>query len=175
MTYNIFFISDTHFGHEAPYVKFRNPDDTGFLRPHGSATAGDEAMVENWNKVVKPEDRLYHLGDVVMSKKFLPILSRLNGRKVLIKGNHDQEKLSIYAKYFEDIRGVYHRPGMVMSHVPLHPGSIDRWGINVHGHLHGNRVRDEVGNIDTRYFSVCVEQINYTPIALEELRKQSGI
>lgn len=186
MGYNVFFISDTHFGHESPYTKFLR-EDGSFLRHHGSAEAGDEAMVENWNKVVKSNDRVYHVGDVSMTKKHLPILSRLNGRKVLIKGNHDIEKLNVYTPYFDDIRGSHQFDGMFICHVPIHPDSLGRWGFNIHGHLHHRRVmrtvietdmnafmqpRDfEVQIVDPRYFNVSVECINYTPISLEEVRK----
>ncbi len=178
---NIFFISDTHFGHESCYTKFFLEDGCTLLRPHGSAAAGDEAMVENWNKTVGPKDKVYHLGDIAMSKKALPILSRLNGEKVLIKGNHDIEKLSVYAQYFKDVRGSHQFDGMLLTHIPVHPQSLARWGFNVHGHLHSYRVTKpiyepdmtwEVEEIDPRYFCVSVEQINFTPISLEEVKKQ---
>lgn len=182
MSYNIFFISDTHFGHSKPYDTFLR-EDGSFLRPHGSAEAGDEAMVENWNKVVKPNDRVYHVGDVAMTKKHLPILNRLNGRKVLIKGNHDTEKLNVYTPYFDDIRGSHQFDGMFICHVPIHPDSLGRWGFNVHGHLHHRRVMKRKFTSsdgymvsaeiveDPTYFNVSVECINYTPISLEEIRK----
>jgi len=180
---NIFFISDTHFGHEAPYTKFMLKDGCTFSRPHGSAAAGDQAMEENWNKIVKPSDKVYHVGDIAMSKKYLPILDRLNGEKVLIRGNHDLEKASTYLKYFKDVRGVHQFDGLLISHIPVHPDSLARWGFNVHGHLHTNRVQREVevsndGSLsvyrvenDPRYFNVSVEQINYTPISLEQIKR----
>jgi calcineurin-like phosphoesterase family protein len=153
-------------------------------RPHGSAAAGDEAMVENWNKIVKPGDRVYHVGDVAMSKKHLPILNRLNGRKVLIKGNHDLESLKIYQEYFDDVRGSHQFSGVLITHIPVHPTSLARWGFNVHGHTHTNRVTMENPDrdneyepliIDPRYFCVSVEQINYTPISLEEVKKHKTV
>lgn len=178
---NIFFISDTHFGHQAPYTKFTQADGCTMLRPHGSAEIGDEAMVENWNKRVKPGDRVYHLGDVTMSHKHLPILARLNGNKVLIKGNHDTAKLSQYLPYFDDIRGSHQFDGVLLTHIPVHPDSLSRWGFNVHGHTHANSVMrdtlaaDDFGRYfkekDPRYFCVSVEQINYTPISLEEVKR----
>ena len=173
MAKNIFFISDTHFGHEAPYNKFLKNDKVTLLRPHGSAEAGDTAMVENWNRVVKPDDRVYHLGDVTMSHKAsaLEIFRKLNGKKVLIKGNHDVAKLSAYAEHFNDVRSIHHFDGVVITHVPLHPGSLSRWGTNVHGHTHANSVTDIQGNKDPRYLCVSVEQINYTPISLEQVKK----
>lgn len=171
---NIFFISDTHFGHGAPYTKFTLADGCTMSRPHGSAAAGDEAMVENWNKTVGPKDKVYHVGDIAMSKNHLPILDRLNGEKVLIRGNHDLEKASVYLKYFKDIRGSHQFDGILITHIPVHPGSLARWGFNVHGHLHTNRVMLD-DSIDPRYFNVSVEQINYTPISLEEIKKYKPV
>ena len=60
---------------------------------------------------------------------------------------------------------------MVLSHVPIHPESLGRWGANVHGHLHHFRVM-KGGQIDPNYISVCMEQINYTPISLEDVKKK---
>jgi hypothetical protein len=94
----------------------------------------------------------------------------MNGEKVLVKGNHDHCKAEQYLKYFKDIRGVDpHMKGFVLSHVPLHPDCLERWGTNIHGHLHSNRIM--LGNTpDPRYVSACMEQINYTPISLEEIK-----
>jgi calcineurin-like phosphoesterase family protein len=143
-------------------------------------------MEENWNKTVRPKDKVYHLGDLVMAKKHLPILERLNGEKVLIRGNHDLEKASVYLKYFKDVRGSHQFDGMLLTHIPVHPDSLARWGFNVHGHLHTNRVMKQVYHetssdlmlvdateleVDPRYYCVSVEQINYTPISLDEVKK----
>jgi len=179
---NIFFIGDTHFGHEKPYTTFLRKDGS-FLRPHGSAAAGDEAMIDNWNLVVKPNDKVYHVGDVSMHKKYLHLLDRLNGEKVLIRGNHDLENASVYLQYFKDVRGCHQFDGLLITHIPVHPDSLGRWGFNVHGHLHANRVQREVeisndGSLsvyrienDPRYFNVSVECINYTPISLEQIKR----
>lgn len=171
---NIFFAADYHFGHESPYKVFKRADGSP-LRPFASADEGDEAMIERHNKVVRPQDRVYVVGDVAMSHKYLHKLDRMNGRKVLIKGNHDIAKLSQYLPYFDDIRGSHQFDGILITHIPVHPGSLARWGFNVHGHLHANRVviTDQYGleRIDPRYFCVSVERIDYTPISLEEVKK----
>jgi calcineurin-like phosphoesterase family protein len=167
---NIFFISDTHFGHEAPCTKFKRADGSP-LRDFVNAAACDEYQVEQWNKTVSPKDKVYHLGDVTMSKKFLHILDRLNGDKVLIKGNHDLEDLKEYSKYFYDVRGSHQFDGILLTHIPVHPDSLSRWGFNVHGHLHARRVMTAFGTkIDPRYFCVSVEQLDYTPISLEDVK-----
>jgi len=177
---NIFLCSDHHLGH-SNILTFKNWDGS-MLRVFENVDHMNETMVNNHNKVVNPDDRVYFLGDVAMSKKYLPILNRMNGRKVLIKGNHDKESLNTYAQYFDDVRGSHQFDGMILTHIPIHPQSLGRWGTNVHGHLHSNKVLmkdppkgDEYevkpnGPEDSRYICVAMEQIDYTPISLEELK-----
>lgn len=171
---NIFLISDTHFGHVG-VTKFLREDGTK-LRPWDSVEEMDEAMIQKWNDVVKPQDTVYHLGDVVINRRALKTLYRLNGDKVLIKGNHDIFRLNEYTEYFRDIRAYHVMSGMILSHIPVHESQLERFGVNVHGHLHSNRVMKDNGYrgkiIDPRYHSVCVEMIDYTPISLEDLKKR---
>ena len=177
-----FFISDTHFGHEKTCTVFKRADGSP-LRPFTNAEEMDEFMVKAWNERVGPKDKVYHLGDVVINRKFLHILGRLNGDKVLIRGNHDIFKLEDYTQYFRDIRAFDVKNGMIFSHVPIHPESLGRFGTNIHGHLHANRVKKivgvnaktgelEYGDIDNRYHCVCVEQTDFAPISLEEVNKR---
>jgi calcineurin-like phosphoesterase family protein len=176
---NIFFASDHHF-HHANILNFKRDDGTP-LRVFDDVTHMNEYMVMQHNRTVQPNDKVYFLGDVAMPKtaEALNILARMNGEKILIKGNHDSCKASQYLQYFKDIRGVYHIEGFVMSHVPLHPESLTRWGINIHGHLHQREVlirgfNNKPIGPDTRYFSVCMERLDdYQPIALEEIKKQA--
>lgn len=173
MTHNKFFISDTHFGHENTCTKFKREDGSP-LRPFADANEMDETMVERWNAAVKPHDTVYHLGDVVINKKFLPIMNRLNGKKKLIMGNHDIFGIDEYQKYFYEIAAYrVFVDDFVCSHVPLHPDCIsDRFKVNVHGHLHANRIMMTDRAVDDRYFNVSVEQIDYTPISIEDLKAQ---
>lgn len=164
---NVFLVSDTHFGH-AGVCHFLRDDGTK-LRPWDDPDEMDEAMIERWNSVVRMNDKVYHLGDVVINRKALKTLERLNGDKVLIKGNHDIFKLEDYTPYFRDIRSYHVLSGMIMSHIPVHEESIARFGVNIHGHLHSNRVKKD-GVIDPKYFNVSVEQIDFTPISLEDLK-----
>jgi calcineurin-like phosphoesterase family protein len=161
---NVFLISDTHFGHENMY-KFLNEDGTRVRHQFEDAKAGDSAMIENWNRVVAPKDKVYHLGDVFINRKARFILDALNGDKVLIKGNHDIFKLDDYTPFFRDIRAYHVLDKIVLSHVPIHRESMGRFRGNVHGHLHANTVKDPL------YKSVCVEHINYTPIEFSEIQK----
>ena len=163
---NRFVISDTHFGHAATVEKFKRPDGSP-LRDFSSCEEMDNTIVENWNKVVGDNDVVYHLGDVVINRKFLPILERLKGDLVLIKGNHDIFKLSDYTKYFRDIRAYHVVDNIIFSHIPIHVESKERFRANVHGHLHWNLASD---GKDPFYKNVCVERINYTPISLDEIK-----
>lgn len=163
-------ISDTHFGHKGVTV-FTDKEGKK-IRPWTDVEEMDEALVDNWNKVVKPKDRIYHLGDVVINRKALKILDRLAGRKVLVKGNHDLFKIGDYLEYFDDIRGSHILDNFILTHIPVHPNQIARWAHgNIHGHLHTNVVTLEDGTPDKRYINVSVEQINFTPINFEEIRK----
>lgn len=169
---NIFLCSDHHF-HHAGILQFLRADGVTKLRDFDSVDEMDEYMVQQHNSVVRPKDKVYFLGDVTMGKtaKSLEILGRLNGQKVLIRGNHDLCSASQYLVYFKDIRGYHQFEGMFLSHVPIHTESLGKWGLNVHGHLHANRVLVPDGSVDTRYQSVCMEQLDdYTPISLEQLK-----
>lgn len=175
-----FLISDTHFGHEKTCTVFTRADGSP-LRPFSSAEEMDEFMIKAWNDRVRPRDKVYHLGDVVINRKFLSVLGRLNGDKVLIRGNHDIFQLEDYTQYFRDVRGYDVKNGMILSHIPVHVESLGRFGVNIHGHLHANRVMRMRGvdvktgevlysdEIDPRYHCVCVEHTDYAPISLEEV------
>ena len=180
---SVWLISDTHFGHEKTCTVFKREDGSP-LRPFSSAEEMDEFMVKAWNERVRPNDKVYHLGDVVIAKKSLTILKRLNGDKVLIRGNHDIFKLADYTEHFRDIRGYHVMNGLILSHVPVHTDSLARFGCNIHGHLHANRVMKARGadaktgeilysnEIDSRYTNVSVEQIDFAPILFEDLQKR---
>ena len=166
---NVFVISDTHFGH-ANICKFLREDGTK-LRPWDDVSEMDKVLIENWNKVVGINDKVYHLGDVYINRKAQHILNHLNGDKVLIKGNHDIFSLENYQPYFRDIRAYHVLDKMILSHIPVHESQLMRFKGNIHGHLHEHRIKDKSGNIDSRYVTVCVEHIDYTPIELSILQK----
>tara|TARA_R110000868_G_scaffold17344_1_gene76391 strand:+ start:49109 stop:49633 length:525 start_codon:yes stop_codon:yes gene_type:complete len=166
---NIFLISDTHFSQHSILTFLKK--DGSRLRPFDSVEEMDETLVENWNKLVRPSDKIYHLGDVAMKKKDLKILGRLNGRKILIRGNHDIYKLKDYAEFFADIRGCHVLDRMVMTHIPIHPDSKSRYIANIHGHTHSNKVMFD-SEPHPFYHCVSVEQTNFSPISLEEIKSR---
>ena len=145
-------------------------------RPFDSIQEHDEKLIYNWNSVVKPGDKVYHLGDVTFGDKeryIGSIHNRLHGQKHLIVGNHDDVKF--LAPYFAKVMLWCMFPdwGLLLTHVPVHPstlgeGRFDGKGMtNVHGHIHQNP------SPPGPYKCVCVEQphMNYTPINIEELRQ----
>lgn len=160
--------ADPHFGH-SNITKFTNYDGSK-MRPWSNVEDMDAALIANWNEVVHSSDRVYLLGDVAFTAKdMLRVIPQLNGRICLIPGNHDPTKMRKYFDVFDDVRGYVQRKGFIMSHIPLHPESLGRWGLNIHGHLHNNRVRLKDGSADPRYFCASVEQTGYRPIELTQI------
>ena len=162
---NVFVISDTHFAHHNMY-NFVEEDGTRTRHEFANADEADQAMIDRWNSVVKPTDKVYHLGDVFINKKASSILYALNGDKVLIKGNHDIFELEVYTPHFRDIRAYHVLDRMILSHVPIHRDCIARFKGNVHGHLHRKLILDHWKKPDPFYKSACVEHNNYTPVEL---------
>jgi calcineurin-like phosphoesterase family protein len=166
---NLFYISDLHFGH-ANILTFKRADGTP-LRDFTDLEHMHSVMEERWNAVVRERDTVYVLGDVAIARRGLQMLSRLRGRKVLIKGNHDIFKLADYTEHFADIRAYDVKQGLAFSHIPVHPESLARFGCNVHGHLHYREVLDDAGNPDPRYFNVSCERLDFIPLSREDLHK----
>lgn len=127
-------ISDTHFGHKNVI--------TYDSRPFKDVAEMDEALIENWNSVVKPGDTIYHLGDFAFysEDKVCGILERLNGNKILILGNHDKvmrsEKVRSYFKLIVPYLEVYQDKQLIcMFHYPIAEFNKSHHGsFHVHGH-----------------------------------------
>ena len=178
----VFLYSDPHFGH-AGVCRFLREDGSK-LRPWNDPAEMDEELVKRFNERVCPNDKCYFLGDVVIIRKALSTLARLNGDKVLIRGNHDIFRDDEYRQYFRELRAYHVINGMILSHIPVHEASLGRFGVNIHGHLHATRVKRARGvdaktrtvlygtEIDPRYHCVCVEQTDFAPILLEDVYKR---
>lgn len=182
---NVFFISDMHFGH-ANMCKFINYDGTR-TRPFSSCEEVDNAMIQNWNNLVSKEDTVYVLGDVAYScrKEYADsVLVQLNGQKKLIAGNHDLWSTQWYLKHFKYVRGCCHFNNYYLSHTPIHPDSRGRFKLNIHGHIHGQKVMRTYPVItlegypgtekepDPFYYNVSVDyKYRYTPIPYEEIEQ----
>lgn len=168
--HNTWVVSDTHFSH-------KNIIGHGG-RPFADVEEMNRELVGRWNSVVKPGDKVFHLGDVAMWKaKQYQIVRELNGNKHLLLGNHDTQPVQLYTDVgFKTVRSVYEGNGYVLTHVPVHESQLARWGVNVHGHTHQESVGSIVdacdGSVfmpDMRYRNVCVEQTDYFPVLLSEV------
>ena len=166
--------SDPHFYHNN-ICKFTNEDGSP-LRPWDDATEMTEQMVQWYNEMVDDKDRVYILGDVAFSNRNMQAsVSRLKGRKVLVPGNHEPVKMRKYFDLFDDVRGYVVKKGFIMSHIPIHPESLSRWELNIHGHLHSNVVLNKTKRPDHRYYCACVEHTNFRPKLLDDILKERGL
>lgn len=157
---NVFFIGDTHFGH-TNIVKFENN-----ARPFASIEEHDEALVKNWNGVVRKKDIVWVMGDFAFGAASVGMAGRLNGEKKLVMGNHDHYPTEEYMKHFTKLYGAVSYKHALLTHIPCHPDQLQRWSYNIHGHTHSYVLPDD------RYINVSAEQINYTPVSWDELKKK---
>jgi calcineurin-like phosphoesterase family protein len=131
----------------------------------------NEHMIEKWNSVVKPGDKVYHLGDVFFGDKdvFKKLWPRLNGRKRLVVGNHDDVKFLSSGSFFEKVMLWRKFDSLLFTHVPVHASVLGEGRfknekvLNVHGHIHQNP------SPPGQYKCVCVEQTDYTPVHIDTL------
>jgi calcineurin-like phosphoesterase family protein len=91
--------------------------------------------------------------------------NRLKGSKRLVVGNHDDIKFLSGGDFFKKVLmwRYFSEFNLLLTHVPVHPSSLKEGMVNVHGHTHTR-------SVEGPYKCVCVEQINYTPINIEEVR-----
>ena len=140
----MYVIADLHFGH-------RKLQD---LRG-----VSDDDIGRRWNSVVGTDDLTYVLGDVFK----LDRMDELNGRKRLAMGNHDRLPMKRYLEHFVRVRAMFEYDGCLLTHIPIHPLQLQRYRMNVHGHLHEHKLSDP------RYVNVSAEQLDYTPTLLRNL------
>lgn len=146
----VFFISDPHFGHKN-ILKFERTE-FQTIEEH------DAFIVEQINKTVKLTDLLYILGDVGNSDK----IRLLNGRKILIMGNHDARSKREYETYFSEVyeTPVYYNKRVLLSH---HPVPVTSDILNIHGHLHGSYLASN------NHLNVSAAMVRYRPVGLDVL------
>lgn len=158
-----FFLADSHFHHEK-VIEYDN-------RPYTSVFQMDKDMIKKWNSVVKKNDIVWFLGDLAMTenKEYLKnLISKLNGRKRMVMGNHDKCRHTFYLEAgFEE---VYKHPVIikgffVLSHEPLQGMSDNSPFFFIYGHVHN----DEIYATKTEH-TMCVSACrhNYTPVEIEE-------
>jgi calcineurin-like phosphoesterase family protein len=134
--------SDLHFGHKnimkfCPVTRARFKDDVDYMT---------EAMIAEWNAKVDPIDTVYILGDVAFlpADKAALVIMRLNGRKILIEGNHDRKTLNdpFFRSQFAEVHKYTHinydGHMITMFHYPIAEwDQMHRGALHFHGHLHG--------------------------------------
>ena len=167
----IFFTADQHFGH-GNIIRHCN-------RPFASADEMDDALIKNWNNVVNPRDEVYMLGDLTMrpAAEAHGYLSRLNGRKYFIRGNHDR-----FLKGFEPYEGdfewvkdyhVLRTEGrrLVLFHFPiLEWDQFYRGALHLYSHVHnGEKSAERLAVLTGPAFNVGVDVNDFKPVSIEAI------
>ena len=161
----VFIISDTHFDHTniIQYCK----------RPFSSIEEMNNALVNNWNAIVKNEDLILILGDVVHGRNARSAsywLKQLNGEKILIRGNHDKGFITECSAVINHgaILDFENKEYLLVHHPGLIIPKENQWVI--HGHVH-NKHPDTfpLVNKENKTINVSVEMIEYTPIELSKV------
>jgi calcineurin-like phosphoesterase family protein len=133
----------------------------------------NETIINNWNEVVNPDDKVFHLGDFCFGDP-TPFLEKLNGEIILIKGNHDSHLTKYPERYkkLEIPREGYniiltHKPEAIISPIvtkefklKLITEEADKKSIHIHGHTH------QLNTAFINYINVCVENTLYSPVKL---------
>lgn len=153
--------SDQHFGHNN-IINYCN-------RPYPNAKSMNECLIGNYQNLVKPDDTCIWVGDVgfMNDNEINDILSKMNGYKILIIGNHDFHHHKLRNLNFHEVHLLYHlrieddNLDLVFTHYPMN--NLPTPAINIHGHVHDH---------DTglnQQINVSVESIGYKPVNLKTL------
>lgn len=181
-----FFTSDTHFGH-ANIIKYCN-------RPFANAGEMDREIVRIWNETVKPEDTVYHMGDVAFTSPewCKHIIENLNGTKILILGNHDRAEQKMkergFSLVYQSLRitlsdgtetNLSHYPYRGSAEDPYHKTKFDNKNIQddgrllLCGHVHDSwKVRP--GKFKNQMINVGMDQWNFKPVSEAEIISFKG-
>lgn len=151
-----YYISDLHLLHEN-VLRFDN-------RPFESIKEMQETIVNNWNRKVTNGDTVYILGDVSMRGKkedLIALVATLKGRKVLVKGNHDDVSDYRYQQLFDEIvdyKEIHDSVNgqnydLVLCHYPIFSWKkMGRGTILLYGHTHDSA--------EDQYFQKCLAEMN---------------
>jgi calcineurin-like phosphoesterase family protein len=129
-----------------------------------------QLIVDNWNSIVKDDDIVICLGDFALTgnDRLKNYISVLNGKKILVKGNHDRHNIqwcmnngfSFLCQTFSMRISSYN---ILFSHRPQ--ANIEGYDMNIHGHLHSKFycVPD-----DKKHFLFSLEYENYMPVEINQ-------
>jgi calcineurin-like phosphoesterase family protein len=159
----IFFTADTHFGHV-------NIVDHGH-RAFDDIYHMNETIIQNWNAVVRPGDRVYHLGDFGWwtGANLEELFYRLRGHKHLVRGNHDDKRVqSLPWAWVKDIARIrVEGQRIILSHFPFRTWwGRDSGAWHLFGHLHSYD-----GAAWGRSVDVGVDAWNFQLVSFETLRE----
>ncbi len=160
----IYFIADTHFNYRN-IIEYYN-------RPFKDTNEMNEYIIQKWNSVVKENDIVYHLGDVGFgtTEMLKELVSRLNGTKILLRGNHDFKR-GVNGWKEVDFSEVYKKrielENLVLTHAPIE--IVEKGKINIFGHIH-DKPLDERFNKDN-HICVSCDVVDYMPQMIEVGRK----
>jgi calcineurin-like phosphoesterase family protein len=180
----IFFVSDTHFGH-VNILEFCN-------RPYKNVEEMNHCLIDNWNKKVPADGLVFHLGDFAWGGYpfWKNIRDQLNGKIILIKGNHDEKNLTTTGaqELFEHVayqmkiriegRAIYlnHNPFLCYGGTYRDPKGLV---YQAFGHVHsgpGAKGLDveRLGVLFPTQYDVGVDNNNYEPISWAEFNEKIG-
>ena len=159
-----FLIADLHFGHEN-IIKYES-------RPFLNAEEMNNKLIQLWNSTVGKDDLVYVLGDFTLSRRMDVIknlVGLLNGRKILIMGNHDTRKPKDYIEAGFEMatrKPMMVEPGVILMHEPFNDVSLIAPNyIYFFGHVHARKtLMDDFPNC----MCVSIERIDYRPIDLDK-------
>lgn len=169
---NIYVVSDTHFNHRL-MINFAK-------RPFKSTAEMNMKLIKNWNDVVSKKDIVIIIGDFAKGNFFFyrKLLKELNGKKILIKGNHDYmfrlrklnktNAIKIYKKIRINIGG----KSVLFTHKPL-CFRENFFHINIHGHYHRKLLPSELPK--GKYWNAAVDHNEFKPKLLGEILKAKNI
>lgn len=181
MNREVYLTADTHFYHNN-IIKYCN-------RPFSTVEEMNEAIINNWNNVVKDRDAVYHLGDIALCSDELltAIIKRLKGKKYLIRGNHDSRSVQAFENMgFIILRNPPIRLDeyrVILSHVPLPDEQIPDGFVNIHGHIHDKPLHEVGRQRKNEFFEeyprdkysadnhicVSVDVTDFKPVNINEL------
>jgi calcineurin-like phosphoesterase family protein len=156
-------VSDTHFDH-LNIIGYTN-------RPFANVDEMNNVLIKNWNSVIARDDIVYILGDFCFGNKtrLKEIVSALNGRKILVLGNHDKlTKTAYYEAGFETVTKspIIVDADFILSHQPIQ-GDMGKF-FNIHGHRH--KLPTEA-QCSPRHFDIGVDDHNFFPHKLDKVEK----
>ena len=165
----IFVTSDLHFGHKN-IIKYEN-------RPYENIEQMDKDLIKRWNDIVTINDIVYILGDFSWygGEKTNEVLKQLNGKKVLIIGNHDCNFLkdkkfdtTLFEEitYYKEIK--YNKKMYILFHYPIAEHNEKMNGsIHLYGHIHTMDLELE-NDLKPLAYNVGIDRNGYKPVNIEK-------